>query len=102
MSSLTIDGSIRYAEIIANEIDKAKLIINGSVKEKEFYRKKVEGNQITILVYLRGNDIGVVENLMLIAKDGTVLHNRADIIKKDGTEGFLIGFKFYVRGSSDA
>lgn len=97
-SSLTLDGSIRYAKIIANEINKARLIINGEEVEKEFYNKLAEGNSITILVYLRGNDIGVVEQLQLIATDGTVLHRRADIIKKDGTEGFLIGFKFFIKG----
>lgn len=98
MSSLTLDGSIRYAELIANEINKAKLVINGEVKEKEFYKKTAVGNEITILVYLRGSDIGTVEQLMLVAEDETILHSKADIIKKDGTEGFLIGFKFYVKG----
>lgn len=100
MSSLTLDGRIRYAEVISKEIDRAKLIINGEVKEKQFYRKKVEGGEITILIYLRGRDVGIVEQLELVAEDGTVLHRKADIIKKDGTEGFLIGFKFHVRGAS--
>lgn len=97
-ASLTLDGAIRYAELISNEIDKANLIINGEEKTKELYRKKVDGNTITILIYLQDNDIGVIENIQLIAEDGTILHERADIIKKDGREGFLVGFKFYIKG----
>lgn len=98
MSSLTIDGAVRYAKLIADEIDRAKLIINGEEKEKTFYKKKVNGNSITILVYLQDNDVGIIDNIKLIAKDGTVLHDKADIIKKDGREGFLVGFKFYIKG----
>lgn len=96
--SLTIDGAVRYAKLIADEILLAKLVINGKVVEKEFYKKETNGNTITILVYLRGNDVGIVEKLQLVSKDGTVLHDKADIIKKSGTEGFLIGFKFNVVG----
>lgn len=99
-SSLTLDGAIRYAEIIAEEIDKAKLIINGKEVEKDFYKKVAEGNSITILVYLRGNDVGIIDSIKLIAKDGTVLHDKADIIKKSSNEGFLVGFKFYIEGRS--
>ena len=95
---VTIDALVLWTQKIKETLDRATFEIDGKEVEKEFFKLEAAGNKITILIYLTGQDIGTIENLKVISREGVALLEKPDIIHKDNTEGYITGFILQVTG----
>lgn len=96
---ITLDALIKWTKLIKDTLDKAKFVIDGVEVERSFFKLEASGTKITVLVYLTDTDIGKVEDLEVIAADGTVLIRKPDTIIKDQAEGYIVGFILELTGS---
>lgn len=96
---ITLDALIKWAKLVKDTLDRAKFVIGGTEVERSFFKLEANGTKITILIYLSDTDVGLVEDLEVIADDGTVLLRKPDTIIKDQTEGYIVGFILELTGS---
>lgn len=96
---ITLDALIKWAKLVKDTLDRAKFVIGGTEVERSFFKLEANGTKITVLIYLSDTDVGLVEDLEVIADDGTVLLRKPDTIIKDQTEGYIVGFILELTGS---
>lgn len=93
---ITDNGILEIGQLILNYIHNCKITVNGVDKEKEIYKKTIDGNKINVYLMLDDTVIGNIERVSVISVKGTEIIRKTENIQKNTDKGLLISIPIKI------
>ncbi len=94
---LTTDGINEISSAVLDLIGHGQFTMDGTNYDVDLYETQLDGENITVKLYIDDSYSGTVTNFKLIGTSGKVLAERPDSVSKPETKGILVIFTFNVK-----
>lgn len=94
---ITDIGIKKIAEAIGDIPVKGKIIVDGSAKDIEIYKRTIEGNKLTIHLLIDDTINGNITKKELVDLDDNTIFENAMAIEKSVSDGLLISFEINIK-----
>ena len=94
---ITDIGIKKIAETIGNIPVKGRIIVDGSAKDIEIYKRTIEGSKLTIHLLIDDTISGNITKKELVDVDNNTIFENAMAIEKSVSDGLLISFEINIK-----